>query len=178
MSSWSFLHFLLIGCFTLSFTACRQAQDPPESTVGASEVHGSQANLDKELPHRLVGKWHGKLEIDQQAVTQLFKDAGREDQLETALDTYQNMEMTMGFEEGGKMTMSIKIVTDETSEENHGLGHWELVRDEGNMSIVKSQEEGSQEQEIEMSFKDPDHFQMLPKGPFRNAAVIKFSRIR
>ena len=176
MSSSSLPPFILIGTFILSLTACQQAQDPPASTAGASSAHGSQANAEEQAPHRLIGQWQGALEIDQQAVTKLFQDAGREDQLETALDAYRNMEMTMGFEEDGKMTMSIKIDKNESPEQ--GSGTWELIRDEGHLSIVKSMEEGSTEQEIEMAFKDPDHFQMLPKGPFRNAAVIKFSRIR
>ena len=178
MSSFSFLRFLLIVCFTCSLTACQQAQDPPQSTAGSSAIQGSQAATDNEPPHRLIGEWQGQLEVDQEAVTELFQRGGQEDELANALKAYQNMQMTMGFKKGGTMTMSIKIDTDETTEENSGSGTWELIRDEGNKSIVESQEEGSAAQEIELSFEDTDHFQMLPKGPFRNAAVLKFSRIR
>ena len=174
----SFLKYLFSLCFILSLTACQQAQEPAPSTAGASAINSSQAAASTESPHRLIGKWEGMLEVDQQAVEQLFKDAGREDQITTALETYKTMQMKMDFEESGEMKMSIKIGTENANEENSGSGTWELIRDEGNKSIVKSKEEGSEAQEIEISFDDPDHFQMLPKGPFRNAAVLKFSRIR
>jgi len=178
MSSFSFLRYSLLVCFTCALTACQQAQDPPQSTAGTSTIQGSQAATDEGPPHRLIGEWQGQLEVDQEAVTELFQREGQEDELENALKVYQNMQMTMGFKKDGAMTMSIKIATDEASEENSGSGTWELIRDEGQKSIVKSQEEGSVPQEIELSFEDTDHFQMLPKGPFRNAAVLKFSRIR
>ena len=178
MSLSSFLRYSFLVCFTCTLTACQQAQDPPASTAGTSNLQGSQAAADAEPSHRLIGNWEGQLEVDQKAVTELFQREGQEDKLAEALKVYQNMQMTMGFKEGGAMTMSIKIETADTTEENSGSGTWELIRDEGNKSIVKSQEEGSTPQEIELSFEDADHFEMLPKGPFRNAAVLKFSRIR
>ena len=178
MSLSSYLRYALLVCFTCALTACQQAQDPPKSTAGTSSLQGSQAAADEEPPHRLIGEWQGQLEVDQKAVTELFQREGQEDRLAEALKVYQNMQMTMGFKEDGGMTMSIKIDTDDASEENSGSGTWKLVRDDGNKSIVKSQEEGSAPQEIELSFEDTDHFEMLPKGPFRNAAVLKFSRIR
>ena len=118
MSPFSFLRFLLIVCFTCSLTACQQAQDPPQSTAGSSAIQGSQAATDNEPPHRLIGEWQGQLEVDQAAVTELFQREGQEDELANALKVYQNMQMTMGFKKDGAMTMSIKIDTDEATEEN------------------------------------------------------------
>lgn len=178
MRSLSILRYLLITCITVSLTACQQAQDPPQSTAGSSPVHSAQAAATQESSHRLVGQWEGKLDLDPQAIEQVFKEAGREAELDAALETYRNMQMQMAFDRDGVMKISVKIGADETGETNSASGTWELVRDEGNTSIVRSQETGSEEEEIEISFNDDDHFQTLPKGPLRNAAVLKFSRIR
>ena len=84
MSLSSFLRYSLLVCFTCALTACQQAQDPPQSTAAPSTIQGSQAAAYEEPLHRLIGEWQGELEVDQEAVTELFQREGQEDELENA----------------------------------------------------------------------------------------------
>ena len=84
MSLSSLLRYSLLVCFTCSLTACQQAQDPPQSTAGTSNLQGSQASSDAEPAHRLIGEWQGQLEVAQEAVTELFQREGQEAKLAAA----------------------------------------------------------------------------------------------
>jgi hypothetical protein len=127
---------------------------------------------------RLVGRWEGSLQVDQDEVNR--QQASAQSPLEKGLQNFaltglKSMKMTLEFQADGQMAMSISLGP---LNESRG-GTWEVVRQQSDQVTIKSVDEKGIEQESVLTFQDPDTFLMQPPDGdgARKLGVLRFQRV-
>lgn len=150
---------------TLALVAGCQKGDAPALSVSAPG--SSTASSSKQ--HRLVGSWDGVFAMRADAATGDFDEA--------TLTACKTMKIRIAFHADGTMGMTASMRLPEVGEQsNTSSGKWELVSESGDTVVVRSKEQGSQPEEIELQFRGDDVFEMTPPNQLQSLGVMRFTR--
>ena len=135
-------------CLVLSLALLCGCSDAPTSPEG-----------------RLVGKWHGAVQIDPSKVGEKLTA----EQLATLTDAT----MEIDFQADGTLTLAGTV----TGEPTESSGMWEVVSSTGKTITIKSTE-GDSSQDVELIFSGNDAFSMPLPEPLADAGAMEFRRLR
>ena len=123
---------------------------------------------------KLVGKWKASSELNEQAVQQMFQDAGNDPlkvQIASAtIQAYRATTMDIEFKRDGTMISQGEI--------GQIAGIWQVVQEQGNKVTIVTEEGDKGAQEIELSLENKNSFYVELAGPVANFGVMRFKRIR
>jgi hypothetical protein len=133
----------------------------------------------KSAEERLVGKWKGKVEINEQAVADELAKTGDADSAKQVFEALQTMQVDIEFQAGGKLNMSAAAQTPAGADTQSITGTWNVIAHDGDQITIESHYEGDDvAEEIEIKLEGDDAFSTRPPGPNHEIGVLRMKRMR
>lgn len=133
----------------------------------------------KSAQERLVGKWRGQVELNEEAVTKELAKTGDDSNARLVFEALESMEVDIEFQADGKLNMSAAAQTPAGADKQSVSGKWQVVSQEGDNITIKSIYEGEQQAEqIDIHLESDDAFSTRPPGPNREIGVLRMRRLR
>ena len=149
------------------------------ATICTIAVLTSTLGCSKSNDQKLIGRWQGKIELNESEVSKTIEESeGDEitkDLLKRQFDAMAQTEITVEFKPNGEMTTSGKVneVVQSTT------SSWKATKDESNNLVVESSgPDGKDPEKITVRFENNDQFVTDPPGPNKLIGVIRFRRLR
>ena len=133
----------------------------------------------KSAEERLVGKWKGKVEINEQAVADELAKTGDADSAKQVFEALETMEVDIEFKADGKLSMSAEAQTPAGADTQSISGKWQVIADDGDEITIESLYDGEEEAEkIDIKLEGDDAFSTRPPGPNHEIGVLRMKRMR
>jgi hypothetical protein len=115
--------------------------------------------------HRLIGAWHGEIQVNQSEQTKLLNDQ--------QISELKAMTIDIDFQTDGSMKLSGTSFGKPYSSN----GQWELLNENGNEVTIKSTESEDSTKEITVLFEGDNSFSMPLPGPLSRLGAMQFKRV-
>jgi hypothetical protein len=137
------------------------------------------AGCGKSAEERLVGKWKGKVELNEEAITKELAKTGDDASAKQVFEALQSMEVDIEFAADGKLSMSAAAQTPAGDDTQSITGKWQVVSQDGDQITIESIYEGEKEPEqIDIKLEGDDAFSTRPPGPNHEIGVLRMRRMR
>lgn len=114
---------------------------------------------------RLIGQWHGQVEIDSKEAKKLSDDA---------VELLENTELKVEFRADGTMILTGK----DGDKDYESGGTWEVLSEDGDELTVKSVEDEGLEKDLSLRFEGADAFSMPLPDQMSHLGAMRFRRLR
>ena len=133
----------------------------------------------KSAEERFVGKWKGKVEINEQAVSDELAKTGDADSAKQVFEALETMEVDIEFQADGKLSMSAEAKTPDGADRQSITGKWQVIAHDDDQVTIESLYDGEAEtEEIEIKLEGDVAFSSRPPGPNHEIGVLRMKRLR